>query len=202
MMKPEQTTVDKKDFQGLTQDLQLNMDLIFAENRRVAEEINMEELVPLVHAIQHSGRIFLVAAGRSGFALRAAAMRLMHLGLNVFFVGDTTTPAIQTGDLLIAASGSGTTSSIVRAAEKARSVGARVIALTTAPHSELSKLAMHTVFIPAAGKEEFEGSKSKQYAGSLFEQFVLLLMDVVFQSLWKLDGTPAEELWKRHANLE
>jgi 6-phospho-3-hexuloisomerase len=201
-MKPEETSTIKPDFQRLTQDLQLNMELVLAENKRMAEEINMEDLLPLINAIQHSERIFLLAAGRSGFALRAAAMRLMHLGLNAFFVGDTTTPAIRNGDLLIAASGSGTTSSIVRAAGKARSVGASVIALTTAPLSELSGLATHTVFIPAAGKEEFEGGKSEQYAGSLFEQFVFLLMDVVFQSLWKLDGTPAEELWKRHANLE
>jgi 6-phospho-3-hexuloisomerase len=201
-MKPAETSNDKKDLQDLKHDLISNMDLVFAENMQMAEKINMDDVVPLIHAIQHSQRIFMVAAGRSGFALQAAAMRLMHLGLTVFFVGDTTTPAIGKGDLLIAASGSGTTSSIVRAAEKARSVGASVIALTTAPLSELAELATHTVFIPAAGKEEFEGSKSKQYAGSLFEQFVFLLMDVVFQSLWKLDGTPAEELWKRHANLE
>ncbi|HWW41429.1 6-phospho-3-hexuloisomerase, partial [Pedobacter sp.] len=179
-----------------------NMDLIISENRQLANRINTENLIPLVNGIQYSQRIFLIAAGRSGFALRGAAMRLMHLGLTVFFVGDTTTPAIGQGDLLLVASGSGTTGSMVSAAKKAIAAGAKVIALTTAPLSELARLADHTVFIPAAGKQEFDGTKSKQYAGSLFEQFLFLLMDMVFQSLWKMDGTPAEVLWERHANLE
>jgi 6-phospho-3-hexuloisomerase len=201
-MEPQDTEHNEIEHQRLTKDLRLNMNLILNEHQQLAEKINIEDLLPLINAIQQSKRIFLVAAGRSGFAMRAAAMRLMHLGLTAFFVGDTTTPAITKGDLLIAASGSGTTTSIVRAGEKAKSVGAKVIALTTATTSGLAEIADHTVFIPAAGKQEFEGSKSKQYAGSLFEQFIFILMDVVFQSLWKMDGTPAEELWKRHANLE
>lgn len=201
-MKTEINEIKHLDFQQLTWELQMNLDLVLEENLNLAKKIDTENLIPLVNSIQHSERIFLIAAGRSGFALRGAAMRLMHLGLTVYFVGDTTTPAIKKDDLLIVASGSGTTVSMVRAAEKAVSVGAKVVAITTAPESELAKLAFHTVSIPAAGKQDFEGGKSKQYAGSLFEQFLFLLMDVVFQSLWKMDGTPAETLWERHANLE
>lgn len=201
-MKTTINGIGHLDFQQLNWELQLNIDLILEENLQLSKKIDTENLIPLINGIQQAKRIFLVAAGRSGFALRGAAMRLMHLGLTVFFVGDTTTPAIEKDDLLIVASGSGTTSSMVKAAEKAVAVDARVIALTTAPESDLARLAHHTVIIPAAGKQEFEGKKSKQYAGSLFEQFLFLLMDVVFQSLWKIDGSPAEELWKRHANLE
>lgn len=201
-MKTEINEIKHLDFQQLTLELQMNLDLVLEENLNLAKKIDTENLIPLVNSVQHSERIFLIAAGRSGFALRSAAMRLMHLGLTVYFVGDTTTPAIKKDDLLIVASGSGTTASMVRAAEKAVSVGAKVVAITTAPESELAKLAFHTVNIPAAEKQDFEGGKSKQYAGSLFEQFLFLLMDVVFQSLWKMDGTPAEVLWERHANLE
>lgn len=201
-MKTQAIDIDKLDFQHLNWELQLNLDLILEENSQLAKKIDIENLIPLINAIQDAERIFLIAAGRSGFAMRAAAMRLMHLGRNVFFVGDTTTPAISEGDLLLVASGSGTTASILRAVEKAILAGANVIALTTAASSELAKLAGHTVLIPAAGKQEFDGHKSKQYAGSLFEQFLFLLMDVVFQSLWKIGGATAEELWQRHANLE
>jgi 6-phospho-3-hexuloisomerase len=49
-----------------------------------------------------------------------AAMRFMHLGYTVFIVGETNTPAILEGDLLLVASGSGTTSSVVSSAEKLR----------------------------------------------------------------------------------
>jgi len=127
---------------------------------------------------------------------------LMHLGLRVFFVGETITPAIQKGDVLWAASGSGTTSTIVKAAEKAKLVGAAVVAMTTNNSSTLAGLADLHILIPAAEKEDHNGAKSIQYAGSLFEQAVLLLGDAVFTELWKLDGTPAEELYKRHSNME
>lgn len=194
--------IEDLDFQELNWELRINLDLVLDENLQLAKRINTENLIPLINSIQHAQRIFLIAAGRSGFAMRGAAMRLMHLGLTVYFVGDTTTPAIGKGDLLIVASGSGTTESMVRAARKASAVNAKVIGITTAPESDLAKLATHTVVVPAAGKQEFGNNKSKQYAGSLFEQFLLLLMDAVFQSLWKMQDIPAEVLWERHANLE
>jgi len=194
-----QNTLNSKE---LAADLRVSLDMILNENLQLSQKIDLEALLPIINYIRQSGRIFILSAGRSGFAMRSFAMRLMHLGLTVYFVGETTTPAIQKGDLLITASGSGTTSSIVRAAEKATAIGANLVALTTNTASPLAKLANHVVYIPAAEKEDHGGGKSKQYAGSLFEQFLLLLMDAVFQSLWKLDGTPAEELYKRHANLE
>lgn len=201
-MKTANVENENPDFPVLRQELQSNLELILEENRQLSKKINIESLLPLVDAIQCSERIFLIAAGRSGFAMRGAAMRLMHLGFSVFFAGDTTTPAIRKGDLLIVASGSGSTPSMVRAGEKALAVGARLIGITTDPLSELARISDHTLLIPAAGKQEFEGNKSRQYAGSLFEQFLLLLMDAVFQSLWKIEGTAAETLWERHANLE
>jgi 6-phospho-3-hexuloisomerase len=186
----------------LINSLRANLDLIIEENVQLSKAIDLETLIPFLTYIKQSERIFIISAGRSGFAMRSFAMRLMHLGLTVYFVGETTTPAIQAGDLLITASGSGTTGSIVKAAEKAVAVGARLVALTTNTTSPLAKLANHVVHIPAAEKEDHGGEKSQQYAGSLFEQFVLLLTDAVFMSLWKMGNAPAEELWKRHANLE
>ncbi|MBD1362621.1 6-phospho-3-hexuloisomerase [Mucilaginibacter sp. ZT4R22] len=182
--------------------LKANLMQILHENCILAEKIEYSNFGELISDINGASAIFLIASGRSGFAMRSIAMRLMHLGLRVFFVGETTTPAIEKGDLLWAASGSGTTSTIVKAAEKAKQVDARVIAMTTKASSTLARLADVHILIPAAEKEDHNGAKSIQYAGSLFEQTVLLLGDAVFMELWKLDGTPAEELWKRHANME
>ncbi|WP_293785903.1 6-phospho-3-hexuloisomerase [uncultured Pedobacter sp.] len=193
---------DKLDNQQLAWDLQMNLDSIIEENTQLARKVQLDRLIPFIYHIQQAKRIFITAAGRSGFAMQSAAMRLMHLGLTVYYVGDTTSPAIGTGDLLIAASGSGATSSIVRAVEKAIGAGANVVGITTNAESPLAKLCNHLVLVPAAEKEDHSKKVSTQYAGSLFEQFLLLLNDAVFQSLWKLSGQPAEELWKRHANLE
>lgn len=156
----------------------------------------------LASLIREAPRVFLLGAGRSGLALRMTAMRLMHLGLTAYVVGETTTPAIRRGDALIAASGSGTTPAIVRAVSTATEVGARVAAITASAQSPLAAAAEVVVVVPAAGKLDRSGEISAQYAGSLFEQAVLLLGDALFDALWHRSGTTADELWPRHANLE
>ena len=182
--------------------LRANLAMILEENQKLAAQLDYDQIALLVPEIQQARRIFLIGAGRSGLALRSAAMRLMHLGLTVYVAGETTTPAIAKGDLLIAASGSGTTSTIVKAAEKAAAAGAVIAAISTTTVSPLAELSSFILLVPAAQKQDHGKTLSAQYAGSLFEQAVLLLADAIFQSLWAADGTPAEELWKRHANLE
>ncbi|WP_371739931.1 6-phospho-3-hexuloisomerase [Frigoribacterium sp. VKM Ac-2836] len=152
--------------------------------------------------IDDAERVFVHGAGRSGLALRMTAMRLMHLGLEVHVVGEVTTPAIADGDVLLTASGSGTTSGIVAAARTAVDAGARVAAITTAADSPLADLAEAVLVVPAADKQDRSGAASAQYAGGLFEQTVVLLGDAVFHALWKRSGADADELWPRHANLE
>jgi 6-phospho-3-hexuloisomerase len=186
----------------LSHDLHHHLQVIIQENQQLAEKLDLTAAGAIIPLIQQAERVFVVGAGRTGLALKAAAMRLMHLGLTVFVVGETTTPAIKAGDLLLAGSGSGTTSTIVKAAEKAAAAGAQVVAISTTTDSPLAVLATQVIVLPAAQKQDHGGTISQQYAGSLFEQSVLLLTDAIFQTLWALDGTPAEKLWKRHANLE
>jgi 6-phospho-3-hexuloisomerase len=191
-----------QDTTELAASLKANLALILNEQLKLAGKIDFEQVALIISHLQSAECIFLVGAGRSGLALRSAAMRLMHFGLTVYVVGETTTPAIRKGDLLIAASGSGTTSAIVNAAEKAVTVGAKVISFSTITDSALAKCSALVVVIPAAQKEDHGKTVSAQYAGSLFEQALLLLTDAIFQTMWANQGTPAEELWKRHANLE
>jgi 6-phospho-3-hexuloisomerase len=179
--------------------------LIFAENSHVVNALrsaSASSLDEAATALAAAPRIFVLGAGRSGLALKMTAMRLMHLGLDVHVVGEVTSPAIASGDLLLVASGSGTTGAIVRAAETAQSVGANILALTTAPESPLGRLAAVTVVIPAAAKQDHAGQVSAQYSGGLFEQARLLVGDALFHTLWQASGATAEQLWPRHANLE
>lgn len=176
--------------------------LLQDELATAADGLQADQLAELTVEIRQANRIFVAGGGRSGLALRMHAMRLMHLGLTVHVVGETTTPAIGRGDLLIVASGSGTTAGAVAAAQTSVSAGARVAALTTDGQSKLAGIAHQVVVIPAAQKTDHRGTASGQYSGSLFEQALLLVLDAVFHTLWKADGTPAEDLWPRHANLE
>jgi len=178
------------------------MQTIMDEHRRLTANIRSDEMAALMPVLNRAKNIFLMGAGRTGLMMKASAMRLMHLGYRVYVVGETTTPSVKKGDVLIAGSGSGTTIGIVRAAETAKTVGACVICFTTSPASALAALADYTVTIPAAQKQVRDEDVSKQYAGSLFEQSLLMSFDALIQALWELDGSTASELWKRHANIE
>lgn len=182
--------------------LKANLELILAENYRIAANVDFNQLARAIPYLLRAKRIFVTGAGRTGLALRAAAMRMMHFGFTVYVAGETTTPAIKKGDLLIAASGSGSTATIVKAAEKAATVNAEVIVFSTTTNSPLARLANLIILIPAAQKQDHGKTISAQYAGSLFEQSLLLLTDAIFQTMQAAENTPAEELWERHANLE
>jgi len=205
-MGNQHSTADNRDTEAVetatAAGLKENLMQILEENQKLAEKIDFEQVALLIPYLQNAERIFLTGAGRSGLSLKSAAMRLMHFGFTVFVAGETTTPAIRKGDLLLAASGSGTTSTIVKAAEKTVDAGAQVVAFSTTTDSPLAKLSSLVVILPAAQKQDHGKTVSAQYAGSLFEQSLLLLTDAIFQTMWAEDGTPAEELWKRHANLE
>jgi 6-phospho-3-hexuloisomerase len=180
----------------------LNLSLVRDEIAGTAAKIDQKQLAVLTAQIGLADRIFVAGAGRSGLVLRMAAMRLMHLGLTVHVAGDTTTPAISSGDLLLVASGSGTTSGVVKAAETAARAGACVAAFTTNQGSPLAGLSDALVIIPAAQKTDHGSSLSRQYSGSLFEQVLFLATESVFQTLWDNADEPAEQLWLRHANIE
>ncbi|MCR9227876.1 MAG: 6-phospho-3-hexuloisomerase [Flavobacteriaceae bacterium] len=185
-----------------TEHIEEALRMILGEHQQVTNHLSYNGLSELIEAIDKATHIFMIGAGRSGFMIKAAAMRLMHLGYSVFVVGETIAPAILEGDLLIGASGSGTTGSIVKAAETAHKNNAEVACFTTDPNSRLSQISNYTVTIPAAGKQELNETVSQQYAGSLFEQSFLLLFYAIVQHLWQTSGASRDELWKRHANME
>lgn len=179
--------------------------LVADELRALVDTVRAADQAPFERALTlltDADRVFVHGAGRSGLALRMTAMRLMHLGLRVHVVGEVTTPAIGRGDVLLVASGSGTTGGIVQAARTAADVGGRVLAVSTTDDSPLAAVAEATLVLPAATKTDRSGTASAQYAGSLFEQGVALLGDALFHALWRRSGRSADELWPRHANLE
>jgi len=179
-----------------------NLLLILDEIAETAHRVDPAQVAGIASELEAAGRIFITGAGRSGLVLKMAAMRLMHLGLAVHVVGETTAPAIRSNDLLLAASGSGTTASVVRAAEVASGQGARVAAYTTDSTSPLAAIADVVAVIPAARKTDHRSAISRQYSGSLFEQVLFAVTEAVFHSLWDEDTAAPEELWLRHANLE
>ena len=196
------TSVASSGLEQTASSLAHNLALIRDEISVTVSGIDPYQLASLACFVGEADRIFVAGAGRSGLVLRMAAMRLMHLGHTVHVAGDTTTPAISSGDVLLVASGSGNTAGVVKAAETAANAGARIAAFTTNGVSPLAGLSHALVIIPAAQKTDHFSSLSCQYSGSLFEQALFLATESVFQTLWDNTDQPAEQLWLRHANLE
>jgi 6-phospho-3-hexuloisomerase len=56
---------------------------------KLNKDRKVDEFIKL---ILKGNKIFLYGVGRSGLIAKAFAIRLVQLGLKVFFIGDTTTP--------------------------------------------------------------------------------------------------------------
>jgi len=165
------------------------------------EEGAIEELI---ERIAGARRLFLAGTGRSGFMVRSFAVRLMHLGLTAYVVGETVTPNIEPGDLLVLGSGSGETLSLRAMAEKARALGAPIALITASPGSAIGRLAQVVVTVPAPTPkaDTVAAPPSIQPMGTLFEQCLLLLFDAVVLRLMERKGISARAMFERHANLE
>ena len=171
---------------------------ILEELKRALYSVEKEERVQLKQKLLQAKRVYIAGMGRSGLIAGCFAMRLALL------VGETTVTAIQPGDLLLILSGSGNTKTLVQYESKAIKAGAEVVLLTVDTKGEIAQNSNLVVTIPAAVAKFSTDSESfsVQPMGSLFEQSVLLLLDIIVMELMKSLGETNETMKARHANLE
>lgn len=185
--------------------MDLLVDQVLAEIITCLNQASGESLAQAVSLVENAPRIFVAGVGRSGLCMRALGMRFMHLGKTVYVVGETTTPSITSGDLLIVGSGSGETASLLVIAEQARHQGATILLFTTDAASPLAALAGHQIIVSAPKKNTDRSAHdliSVQPAGTLFEQSLLILGDCLILGLMQRPGVDDTLIHKRHANLE
>lgn len=176
---------------------------IIEELKRSVELISDEEAEKLVNGILEAKKVFVAGAGRSGFMARSFAMRMMHMGIDAYVIGETVTPNFEPDDILIIGSGSGETKSLVSMAEKAKRIGGKITAVTIFSDSTIGKLADFTIKLPGAPKDQTEGDyKTIQPMGSLFEQTLLLFYDAIILRFMEKKGLNTGKMYGRHANLE
>ena len=166
--------------------------------------MSRDEVGALADRVEAAQRVFVAGEGRSGFMAKAFAMRLMHLGLPMHVVGETTTPSVADGDVVVVGvSGSGTTAGTVRVAEQAVKVGAAVHAVTTDPDSPLARYADVVLTVPAATKYRRAGEAATiQPLSSLFDQATHVVLDVVCLELARRRGVDNTTARAAHANTE
>lgn len=171
------------------------------EIRSVLEAVDAREAEGFTKAVLGADKVFLTGEGRSGLVARAFAMRLMHLGVRAHVVGETTTPSIEPGNLLVAVSGSGETAITVHLARAGKSAGARLAAVTADAGSSLGKASDMRLIIPGRVKTG-KGNASCQMPGSLFEQAALLALEAVVLDVCAARDQTHDDMRRRHANLE
>jgi len=92
----------------------------------------------------------------------------MHLGFRVYVIGETVTPGIEEGDLLLIGSGSGETRTLIGMADKAKSLRALVAVLTTQPQSSIGVLSDIVPPLTGAPKDQADSNLTIQPMGSLY----------------------------------
>lgn len=179
-----------------------------------AEEfLDEDSIEEFENIIIESKNVFVTGAGRSGLAAKAFAMRLMHLGLSSFVVGETISPAINEGDCILAISGSGETNTIVSAAKISKNRGAKVLALTSYPESSLGQLADCVILVKGRTKVEADDENylkrqikgnytSLTPLGTAFELTSLVFLDGMVSELMNAMGKTEADLKRRHTVLE
>jgi len=189
---------------------------ILSGARKAMTELDLEKVENFIKLIldSRSKKIFVVGQGRSGFVGRAFALRLMNMGLTVYFLGETITPAAGKDDLIVAISGSGTTKITLTASSTAKEIGAQVVAVTSYPGSPLGDLA--DLVMPIGGRTKFGWPKEEDYLvrqilgesetlsplGSIFENNCMVFLDSMVVELMHRLGKNEDELRRLHATLE
>jgi len=190
------------------------MRLMASKIRTIANSISDDDVGKFLDEILNAKRIYVMGAGRSGLVAKAFAMRLMHLGFQAFVVGETITPALNTGDVMVIFSGSGRTKTVADIAETGKEIGAHICLITANADSRIGKIADCIVIIEQHRDDveddavEFEirqmMGEHKSFAplGTLFETVSMIFADAVISRLMEITKTDETTLKNRHVNLE
>jgi 6-phospho-3-hexuloisomerase len=188
-----------------------SMQLMAHHLESVASELDKESIRDMIATLLDADGIFVMGAGRSGLVGKAFAMRLMHLGLRSYVVGESTTPAVHPGDVVVTISGSGETKSISNLGKITKDIGAKLITITSNSDSTLGNLSDVTMEIKGRTKEDTGGYLERHMRGDYstltplgtsFEISSLVFLDAVIAELISITGASEEDLKSRHAKLE
>jgi 6-phospho-3-hexuloisomerase len=190
------------------------MQLMASKIRAISKTISDENVEQFLAELLQAQRIYVMGAGRSGLVAKAFAMRLMHLGMQAFVVGETITPALSRDDVIVVFSGSGKTQTIADIAETAKAIGAHICLITSNADSRIGKISDCIVIIEHHRDEveddtaEFEVrqmlGEHKSFAplGTLFETASIVFADAVISRLMEITKTDENALKNRHTNIE
>ena len=167
--------------------------------KRVQESLAKEqdsERQFLIDNIMGAEKLFIYGVGRSGTMCKAFAIRLVQLGLKVFFIGETITPIVEKDDLVIIVSNTGETMSAIQTANIVGRLGAKVIAITAESHSKLAHAASSVIHLKVDTDPE---DAELAPLGTVFEVTALVFLDSLVPEIMKKLEQNEANMRARHA---
>jgi len=139
-----------------------------------------QEIAEAVGILTSAKKLFVYGVGRSGLAARAFAMRMVQLGIDCYFIGETITPVVSDGDAVLIVS----------------NTGSKVIAVTGHRASKLGHASNVVLLIHSDG----DGPETRLAPlGTLFEDATVLLLDGVVAQVMERLGQTEADMRGRHA---
>lgn len=184
--------------------MQNSMDLILAEIRLAISNSVVGGYEEFLDLLKKDGtKVICIGAGRVGLVMRGFAMRLGHLGIEAYFLGDTTVPRTGPGDLMLVGSGSGSTASILKMVEVAHGKGLRIGLVTATENSPMGEIATSKVVLKTPIKNSVNDPQtSAQPMTTLFEQTLGIFLDATVLDLMVKFNETSETMFKRHNVIE
>jgi 6-phospho-3-hexuloisomerase len=199
-------------------DIAIFMEQMAESIRQTTSRLDKAQISAFFQRMLLANRVYIAGAGRSGLIARAFAMRLLHLGFDVYVVGETVTPALQQGDTLVVFSGSGETHTMATYCRTVKDLGGFVCLITASPDSAISRTADCVVnlgdltgYYRGDASTFEERQVTGQYRsiaaafaplGTLFETLALVFSDAVISALMEARKEGALELKGRLTNME
>ena len=198
-------------------EIPLFMEQMAVSIRKTIALLDKAETAAFFDRMLAAKRIYVAGAGRSGLIARAFAMRMLHLGFDVYVVGETITPALQPGDTLVVFSGSGETHSMVTFSGTVKDLGGSICLITASPDSKMSRIADCVVnlgdltgyyrgdtstFEERQMTGQYRSASAFAPLGTLFETLALVFSDAVISALMEAKKEGAGELRLRLTNME
>ena len=160
------------------------------------ERVEPATVARVVATLSRAPQIFVYGAGRSGIIGRAFAMRLVQTGLRAYVIGESVTPIVQPGDVVVIISGQGESYSSIQTANIVRREGAQLIVLTSRPTSKLAHTA--SLLILLEFPEDADRPKLAPL-GTLFESASMRFTDALIAEVLAARGETELSMRARHA---
>lgn len=172
---------------------------ILDEIRQAVESVPDGDVERFIELMKGAKNVIVFGRGRSGFVGRGFTVRLVHIGIPAYVVGETVTPPVHEDDVVLLISGSGETFSVVVTGQTAKTLGSKIITITTQPGSTLAGIADLTIVLPTKS-----GAQQRELAplGTIFEDACQVFLDGVVAELMDAKKATEESMRARHATLE